>query len=314
MQHFGKAIAMNTVPKNNVVLNPVKVFDRDTLLHLRIPFSFYLLPVFCFGFSQASYIHWTNFLIVFIVLHFFIYPGSNVYNSYMDKDTGSIGGLETPPPVTPKMYHASIWLDTTGILLSLFIGWKLALILALYIGISKAYSWHGIRLKKHAVLSWVIVALFQGGYTYMLVNMSVTGNITFKWLTNENILAFTIASLLVGGFYPLTQVYQHDEDGKRGDHTISYKLGVKGTFIFSALIFMIATVLMFFYLSNYYSLMQFFLFITCLSPVGAYFTWWFIQIIKDEKQANFSNAMRINQVSALCMITCFCILAYINLR
>src|SRR5688500_17317517 len=98
--------------------DPVSVFDRDTILHLRIPFSLYLLPIFCFGFSQAGYIDWFNFSIVFLVLHFFIYPGSNVYNSYMDRDTGSIGGLEKPPPVTPRLYYASIILDTAGIVLS----------------------------------------------------------------------------------------------------------------------------------------------------------------------------------------------------
>lgn len=303
---------MNTVPNKNAVLNPVKVFDKDTLLHLRIPFSFYLLPVFCFGFSQASHIEWTNFVLVFIALHFFIYPGSNVYNSYMDKDTGSIGGLKTPPPATPKMYYASIWLDTSGIALSLIIGWQFALIIMIYIAISKAYSWQGIRLKKYPILSWIIVSLFQGGYTYMLVNMSVTGNISFKWFTQENVLAFIIASLLVGGFYPLTQVYQHEEDSKRGDRTISYMLGVKGTFIFSAAIFGAATAAMFTYFNIYYSMAYFLIFITCLLPVSIYFVWWFLRVIADKEQANFSGAMGINQVSALCMITCFCIIAYLN--
>jgi hypothetical protein len=75
------------------------LFDKDTILHLRIPFSIYLFPVFWFGISQSLNIHAIDVLIVGIVLHLFIYPASNLYNSYMDKDTGSIGGLEHPPPI-----------------------------------------------------------------------------------------------------------------------------------------------------------------------------------------------------------------------
>ena len=84
------------------------IFDHDTILHLRIPFSFFLLPVFCFGISQAASIHVTDTVIVFIALHLLIYPGSNVYNSYMDKDTGSIGGLEKPHKCSE---HISYWVS-----------------------------------------------------------------------------------------------------------------------------------------------------------------------------------------------------------
>lgn len=303
---------MNIVPNRKRVINPVKVFDRDTVLHLRIPFSFYLLPIFCFGFSQASHIIWFNFFMVFVVLHFFIYPGSNVYNSYMDKDTGSIGGLEKPPPVTPKLYHASILLDAIGLLLSILISWKMAIIIALYIAVSKAYSWHGIRIKKYPFLSWTIVAMFQGGYTYMLVNMSITGDLTPSWFTEKNTIAVIIASLLVGAFYPLTQVYQHEEDSKRGDRTISYLLGVNGTFIFSSFLFLTASFLMFQYMTSYYSMQHFIIFIACLLPVIAYFLWWFMRVLRNSGQANFSNTMRINKVSAWCMIICFCALSWMN--
>src|SRR6185369_14963251 len=101
--------------------NKSSLFDRDTLLHLRLPFSFFLLPIFCFSLSQSVSIHIINTIIVFISLHFFIYPGSNIYNSYMDKDTGSIGGLKHPPPVTRKLFHASILCDSIGLFLCVLI-------------------------------------------------------------------------------------------------------------------------------------------------------------------------------------------------
>ena len=147
--------------------NITDIFDKNTILHLRIPFSLFLFPIFCFAVSQASSLQWMNIVVVFISLHFFIYPGSNAYNSYMDKDKGSIGGLKVPPPVTVKLYYASIIFDTVGLLLCLFVNIRLVPLMLLYVLVSKAYSWKGIRLKKYAILSWLVVTLFQGGYTFL---------------------------------------------------------------------------------------------------------------------------------------------------
>jgi hypothetical protein len=49
-------------------------FDRDTLLHLRLPFSFFLLPIFIFAISQSISIHALNSFIVFIAFIFLFTP------------------------------------------------------------------------------------------------------------------------------------------------------------------------------------------------------------------------------------------------
>ncbi len=293
-------------------INLLNLLDKDTLLHLRIPFSFYLLPIFFFALSQSNIVYLRNSIILFIVLHLFIYPGSNIYNSYMDKDEGSIGGLENPPPVTKKLFYASILFDTIGLFLSFLISWKFMLIILVYIGISKAYSWHKIRLKKYGIGSWLVVLFFQGGYTFMLVHMCITNNFTQQWFTPQHLMAFAIASLLIGGFYPLTQIYQHQEDSKRGDNTISSRLGYSGTFIFSGLFFGIASFVLYSYMDRYYSSVQFYIFLISLLPVVGYFLYWFYKVSKDYKQANYTNAMRINKISACCMIFCFALLFYLN--
>src|ERR1043165_2427672 len=210
-------------------LSIISIFDRDTRLHLRLPFSYYLLPVFCFGLRQAAPIYVFKAVIIFIALHIFIYPGSNIYNSYMDNDTGSIGGLKNPPPVTRKLYYASIIFDITGLLLSWLTGWQNLLLMLGYVGFSKGYSWHGIRFKKYTYLGWLSVAFFQGGYTFMLSNMGAENLFDTSWFTYKNLECMLIASILIGGSYPLTQIYQHKQDRENGDKTISLALGVKGT-------------------------------------------------------------------------------------
>lgn len=294
--------------------NRTALFDRDTLLHLRLPFSFFLLPVFCFGISEAAFLHPGNVAIVFIALHFFIYPGSNIYNSYMDRDKGSIGGLRNPPPVTRKLYTVSIIFDSVGLLLSLLIGWEMLLLMLVYVGISKAYSWHGIRLKKYGWTGWLVVMLFQGGYTFLLVNMASEDLFRREWFNMQNLLAMLIASLLIGGFYPLTQIYQHGEDSGRGDMTISYKLGIKGTFLFSAALFLVACATAWYYFRQFYTTEHFFVFAGCLLPVAVYFLYWFSKTLRDRTFADYTHAMRMTLVSSICMIVCFGVLFFMNIN
>lgn len=288
------------------------LFDHDTLLHLRLPFSFFLLPIFIFAVSQSYVMDWFNTAVVFISLHLFIYPGSNLYNSYMDKDKGSIGGLKNPPPATTKLYHASMIFDSIGLLLCLLINFQMLLLMLLYISVSKAYSWHRIRLKKHAFTGWLAVILFQGGYTFLLVNMAAENVFGLLWFSDKNIECMLLASLLIGGFYPLTQIYQHEEDSERGDYTISYKLGITRTFIFSGILFSIACAVAWHYFNYFYNINHFAIFISCLGPVVVYFFYWFFKTIRDKSFADFNHAMRITMLSSTCMIICYSILFYIN--
>lgn len=285
---------------------------RDTILLLRVPFSYYLFPVFLFGISQASNIHATNLLIVLIAQHLFIYPGSNIYNSYMDKDEGAIGGLEHPPPVTKDMYYVSMVYDIAGLLLCAITGWQNVLVMMGYIAFSKSYSWYGIRLKKYPYLGWLSVMFFQGGYTFMQANMAAENFWGESWFTVKNLECMLFASLIIGGSYPLTQIYQHEEDGQRGDYTISYRMGVKGTFVFTSIFFSLGALIALHYFLKYYTINQLIVFATCLSPVIIYFSYWFWNAMKDSRYVDYKHAMLMNKISATCMIICFTIITLIN--
>ena len=286
--------------------------DRDTWLHLRIPFSYYLLPVFLFGISQALNIHAINILIVAIAQHLFIYPASNSYNSYMDKDEGAIGGIEHPPPVTRNMYYMSILFDVAGLLVCSLAGWRNVLLMMGYIAFSKSYSWMGIRLKKYAFAGWLSVMFFQGGYTFIQAHLAATDNFCGCWFNAQNLECVLFASLIIGGSYPLTQIYQHEEDGERGDHTISYRLGVKGTFIFSTIFFLAGATVAFHYFTHYFSMAQFLVFAACTLPLTAYFSYWFYISMRDQSNVDYKHAMWMNKISANCMIVCFIIILLMN--
>ena len=127
------------------------MIKKSTWLHLRIPFSFYLVPVFLFAWSISDKQYVFNAVLSFVIIHFFLYPASNAYNSYFDKDKQSIGGLKNPPPVSKELYYIALIFDAIALMLGLFIGWQFVLMLFIYGLVSKAYSHPSIRIKKYAI-------------------------------------------------------------------------------------------------------------------------------------------------------------------
>jgi 1,4-dihydroxy-2-naphthoate octaprenyltransferase len=162
-----------------------------------------------------------------------------------------------------------------------------------------AYSHPAIRLKKYAYLSWMVAGFFQGCFTFC---MAYAGLSDFGWevfLLPHILIPGFLTSIMLWGSYPLTQVYQHREDSKRGDHTLSLELGIKGTFLFSSIWFLFAGFCFsWFFLSNQEEWAMYG-FIAAMLPVVLYFFVWFIFIKKDpERYANYTWAMWMNRISA----------------
>jgi 1,4-dihydroxy-2-naphthoate octaprenyltransferase len=179
-----------------------------------------------------------------------------------------------------------------------------------YILASRAYSSKQIRLKKYPIIGFLTVVIFQGGFTYIMSAIGIL-NESFSF-SNANILLLLACSFQIAGAYPLTQIYQHEADLADGVKTLSYQLGYKGTFIFTAIMFGLCNVFYYLYFeqigksNNFYLLQLFFL------PIVIYFVWWFIKTIKNEEEANFKNTMRMNLIAAISMNTCFIILYLTN--
>lgn len=267
------------------------------------------MPVYWFALSQVNKINWYDAILIFIILHVLVYPASNGYNSYMDRDTGSIGGIKNPLQPTRQLFYVTIIMDLLAIGLGFLITPVFALGILLYILASRAYSYRKIRLKKYPVIGYLTVIIFQGGVTFFLAYHGSESSHT----TNVPAIAVIAASLLIGGFYPLTQIYQHKDDLKDGVKTISYKLGYKGTFIFTGIVYALAFCMLglqFFSNRewNHFLILQIF-----MLPVLVYFFLWFRKVLINTKEANFNNTMQMNLLASTCTNAAFITLLIIRL-
>lgn len=278
------------------------MLSRSSWLHLRIHFSFFLLPIFLFSLAVSPNFDGSRIFWVFFILHFLVYPASNGYNSYFDKDEKSIGGLKNPPPVSKGLYVLALVLDGIAIILAYIkINTTFAIMVLIYGLISKAYSHPSVRIKKHAWTSWAITGVFQGFFTFLMCYIGINDFPLSAALQREIIIPAALTSVMLWANYPLTQVYQHEEDRKRGDITLSAKLGIVGTFYFAASVFTVAIGGLLFYLKFAFAEKYAWVFLLSLLPLLTYFFYWFFLIMKDAHNADYSHTMRLNYISGICL-------------
>ena len=279
---------------------------RSTIQLLRFHFSFFLLPVYLFALSQLPVIAVEQAILVFFILHLLVYPASNGYNSYMDRDETPIGGLKHPMQPTRQLFVTTVVLDILALLLGLLVSGWFCLCILFYILASRAYSYRGIRLKRFPITGFLTVFIFQGGLIFFATwHGAHPGN-----FLSAPLLPCFISSLLIGASYPLTQVYQHREDAADGVTTLSQRLGKRGTFLFTALLFALATAVLYVHFRS--ATWKWLLFLLCMLPVVLFFSYWWYQVWHNEDLADFRHSLRMNLLATFCMTVYFASLILIR--
>jgi 4-hydroxybenzoate polyprenyltransferase len=215
---------------------------RDLLVHLRLHFQLLLAPIFLWGYFLAGGRPNRDFWLGFLAFHVFLYGGITAFNSYYDRDEGPVGGLVKPPPVTQALLPFSLLVQALGLILAAFVNLYFLVIYLIIFVMGLAYSHPRWRWKSRPLAGLATVALGQGILASLAGWVCAKPNLTAvdsaSWL---GILAVT---LITTGFYPLTQIYQIDEDRARGDWTFAVWVGPRGVFTFAIITQSLAAVLL----------------------------------------------------------------------
>jgi len=148
--------------------------------------------------------------------------GTLAINSVFDKDEGDIGYLRAPPPPPRHLLGFSVALLAGGQLLGFALPPAFRIDYAICLLLSILYSVPPFRFKAVAGVDWVI-------------NMWGFGTLTpfAAWAATGRPLDVGHGLVLLGfcplfaGLYPLTQLYQMEEDRRRGDRTLALMLGTR---------------------------------------------------------------------------------------
>ncbi len=269
----------------------------NTIKLLRLPFSVFLLPISLFSFYYIQPTIDYQLILVLIIWHLLVFPSSNAYNSFHDRDEGPIGALEAPPKPTKLLLQVSNLMDSLAILLSIFINLYFTAFVIVFIVVSRLYSNRQVRLKKYPVAAFLIVCLCQGSGVFVANIFGLSSAVLFS---NTSVIYSAIACyFFIGTMYPLTQIYQHKADAEDGVKTLSIMLGKEGTFIFSGFMYLMATLFIYLSFHDNQGLNNFWIFNIVMLPAAIYFINWSIRSFRNEAQVNYKNTMTLLVLSSL---------------
>ena len=145
----------------------------------------------------------------------------------------------------------------------------------------------------------------------LLLNWSCLGPHPPEFFSNQLLWARLACSFQIGAIYPLTQIYQHKSDLYDGVTTLSYKLGYRGTFIFSGAMFAIATLLYYLHYQET-NIQAFYVLVIAQIPIIAYFTFWANKVWKNTSYADYKHTMEMNVIAAAVLNLFFIYLVIFN--
>lgn len=210
------------------------------IIHLRWHYQVFILSGgFLLGGVLSSTMNWTEFGVQFLNVHLLLFGGATVYNSYWDKDEGPIGGLKNPPKMSKWMWAASLLLQAIGFMIAFKSGLFFAAVYLSSMLFFWLYSTPHFRWKGKPLKSLVAIGISTGTNSVLLGYLAA-GNVTL----DIQIIGGALGVMcMVLSLYPISQLYQIDEDIKRGDQTFAIQYGFVGVIQFFVVSFLGGVVL-----------------------------------------------------------------------
>jgi lycopene elongase/hydratase (dihydrobisanhydrobacterioruberin-forming) len=151
----------------------------------------------------------------------FLNGGTLAINSAFDQDEGDIGYLKRPPPPPRHLVAMSLGLLGAGQALAFLLPIEFVWAYAACFLLSVLYSVPPFRFKAVAGADWLI-NMWGFGTLTPYAGWAATG----IPLSNWSLLVLLGFCPLFAALYPLTQLYQVEEDERRGDRTLVLRLGM----------------------------------------------------------------------------------------
>ncbi len=148
--------------------------------------------------------------------------GTLALNSAFDRDEGDIAYLRNPPPPPRRLAAFALALMASGQVAALALPPLYQATYAVCFVLSVLYSVPPIRLKAVAGADWLINMVGFGTLT-PLAGWAATG----RPLEKTEAIVLVAFCPLFAALYPLTQLYQLEEDARRGDRTLASIIGAR---------------------------------------------------------------------------------------
>ncbi|MBE7558756.1 UbiA family prenyltransferase [bacterium] len=196
---------------------------------------------------------WQTFLFAAIVWAVGLNGGTLALNSAFDRDEGDVGYLDRPPPARWWLAPFALLFLVGGQVVAVLFGTKFAAAYAVCFLMSILYSVPPFRWKRLAGVDLAINCFGYGLWTFlagaMVPALALHRLMTGVWESPREWLSLSLTLperlgmplllvavgffFLFGALYPLTQLYQVEEDKRRGDRTLALWIGPRRSVLFA---------------------------------------------------------------------------------
>lgn len=174
------------------------------------------------GIPSAEPIQWGTIALALALWVVCLNGGTLAINSAFDDDEGDIGYLAAPPKPPRHLAVFSCALMLLGQIAAFLVNTPYAVAYAICFAMSILYSIPPFRWKAVAGADWII-NMWGFGTLTAYAGWTISGRPLELWAA----LVFLGFCPLFAALYPLTQLYQFEEDSARGDRTLALVLGMK---------------------------------------------------------------------------------------
>jgi len=266
------------------------------LTHLRLHYQLFILsgPYLLAGVYVPD-VNWPRFMGQFLVVQVLLFGGATAFNSFWDRDVGPIGGLRHPPPMRPWMRWASLGLQGFGFVLAAPLGILYMLLYAASMALFWLYSSPLARWKGDPHLSLVAVGVSTGSIPFMMALVAAGTSTPGP----SAVLTAVGVSLLLISMYPVSQIFQLEEDRRRNDTTFAIAYGLQGMKFLFAVCYLVGLGVVAWTLSQVDRTLGG---IFCiLGGLGGLVTAWHLWHLEG-KQAEYDRVMRLKYFTSLVFV------------
>ena len=203
-------------------------------MHIRWPLQSFTLLGFLFG-MVVSRVQPSFDLLLGFTSWFLLCAGIVVLNSYYDKDTSPVAGLERPPKTNISMLFGAWIFKIIGFIIALYLNRVFLLSYISGVILSVLYSHKSFRLKSYGIIA-VLFNFIIGATTFLVVTSFTTTNTTIIYLGS------TASGIFLAAIYLMMQVHQENDDKMRDDVSIMVLFGKKITLITAMALMIIAAI------------------------------------------------------------------------
>ena len=208
---------------------------KRVFVHIRWPLQSFTLLGFLFG-MVVSRVQPSFDLLLGFTSWFLLCAGIVVLNSYYDKDTSPVAGLERPPKTNISMLFGAWIFKIIGFIIALYLDRIFLLSYISGVILSVLYSHKSFRLKSYGIIA-VLFNFIIGATTFLVVTSFTTTNTTIIYLGS------TASGIFLAAIYLMMQVHQENDDKMRDDVSIMVLFGKKVTLIIAMALMIIAMIL-----------------------------------------------------------------------